>query len=220
MAKPYKRRKLIVDNLQYRLLIAGIIYFATVVFVFACGVFIPVIIQLESGGVSYEALEAANHFLVLHERVWPPLILAFILLIVHSIMNSHRIAGPLYRIRTVLNSVGSGDLTQKITLRKKDYLKKEADNVNTMVTSLREKIDRLQSHSTAASDDLTALKQSLQSGSSEAIRRQTDRLTVDIDRLVQCLGEFKTRNGAAKRSEGKRETGSPQEAPETVGSAS
>lgn len=220
MAKPYKRRKVIVDNIQYRLLIAGIIYFATVVLVFACGVFVPVIVQLEKGGASYEAMEAAQQFLVLHERVWPPLILAFALLIVHSVLTSHRIAGPLFRIRAVLNTVGGGDLTQKIILRKKDFLKKDADTVNAMIESLRKKIDRLHSHGVAASDNLTALKQSIQSGSSDAVMRQTDKLTGDIDGLLQCLGEFKTKRAATRRSANDGDTGSPNSIPETVGSAS
>lgn len=219
MAKPYKRRKVIVDNIQYRLLIAGIIYFATVVLVFACGVFVPVIVQLEKGGASYEAMEAAQQFLVLHERVWPPLILAFALLIVHSVLTSHRIAGPLFRIRAVLKTVGGGDLTQKIKLRKKDFLKKDADTVNAMIDSLREKIERLQNHGGEANADLTALKRSLQSGSAESVMQQTDKLTANIDSLVQCLGEFKTQRDTTGHSANDGDTGSPNTTPERVGSA-
>jgi methyl-accepting chemotaxis protein len=220
MAKPYKRKRLIVDNLQYRLLIAGVIYFAVVVFIFACGIFVPVILQLEKDGVaSYEAQVAAHQFLVLHERIWPPMILAFALLIVHSVLTSHKIAGPLYRIRGVLKSVGGGDLTQKIKLRKKDYLKKDADNVNAAIDSLREKIERLQNHSDEANTHLTELKRSLQSDSAESVRRQTDRLTADIDGLVQCLGEFQTRRDTSGHSANDGDSERPIATPETVESS-
>jgi methyl-accepting chemotaxis protein len=220
MAKPYKRRKLIVDDLQYRLLIAGIIYFAAVVFIFACSLFVPVIIQLEKGGAaSYEAQEAAHQFLVLHDRVWTPLVLAFVLLIVHSVLTSHKIAGPLYRIRTVLNSVGKGDLSGKITLRKKDYLKKEADAVNAAIESLRERVERLRSHSEDASAHLTALKQSAQSGAAESVTQQVDKLTVDIDSLLQCVREFETGRDTTGPDAGGTNAGSRTSTPETVETA-
>jgi len=221
MAKPYIRSKIIIDNLQYRLLIVGIIYFAMVVFIFACGVFVPVIIQLEKAGISSrEAQNAAHQFLVLHERVWPPLGLAFVLLVVHSILVSHRIAGPLYRIRAVLGSVGRGDLSGKITLRKNDYLKKDADTVSAMIDSLREKIDRLQNHGSEASADVTALKRSVQMGSIDAVAQQTDKLSTDIDRLVQCLDEFKMQRDPNGPREDASDTESPKTTPETVGSGS
>jgi methyl-accepting chemotaxis protein len=220
MAKPYKRSKIVIDNLQYRLLIVGIIYFAIVVIIFACGVFVPVIMQLEKAGISsHEAQSAAHQFLVLHERVWPPLAFAFVLLVVHSVLVSHRIAGPLFRIRAVLESVGGGDLSGKITLRKNDYLKTDADTVNTMIDSLREKIDRLQNHSSEASADLTVLKREVQIGSMDSVSQQTDKLSTDIDKIVRCLDEFKMQRDTTSPRGDTGNIVSPNTTAETVGSA-
>ena len=195
-------------------------YFAVVVFIFACGIFGPLILQLQNDGVAeYEAQEAAQQFLVLHDRIWPPLILAFLLLIVHSVLTSHKIAGPLYRIRTVLDSVGKGDLSHKIVLRKKDYLKKEADTVNTMIETMKGRIERLQRSSEDASTHLTALKMSLQSGSTESVTQQTSKLTIDIDSLLQCLDEFQTLRDVPGQSSTGADADSPAPTPETVDSA-
>ena len=221
MAKPYKRSKLVIDNLQYRLLIVGIIYFSIVVIIFACGVFVPVIIQLEKAGISSREVQSAAHqFLVLHERVWPPLGFAFVLLVVHSVLVSHRIAGPLFRIRAVLESVGGGDLSGKITLRKNDYLKTDADTVNTMIDSLREKIDRLQKHGSEASADLAVLKNEVQIGSMDSVAKQTNKLSTDIDRIVRCLDEFKMRRDTTSARGDAGNIESPKTTAETVGSAS
>jgi methyl-accepting chemotaxis protein len=220
MAKPYKRSKFIVDNIQYRLLIIGIFYFSMVALIFAFGVFAPVIIQLEHADIrSQEMREAAHQFLVLHERVWMPLAATFALLIVHNILVSHRIAGPLYRIRAVLRSVGGGDLSGKLTLRGKDYLNKEADTVNAMIDSLRDKINRLQHHGTESMAGMTALKRSVQTGSMDVVSQHTEKLSTDIDSLVRCLDEFKMQRDTTGPRGDAGDTGSPKTTAETVGSA-
>jgi methyl-accepting chemotaxis protein len=213
----HKRRRVIVDNLQYRLLIAGIMYFSMVVLIFASAVFVPVIMQVDRSGASvYEMQDSARQFLVLHERVWPPLICAFVLLIMHSILTSHRIAGPLYRIRAVLKLVGEGDISQRIKLRRNDYMNKEADIANEMMDSLSEKIDRLKSYRKVVSTRLATLGRSAQAGSMDEVARQADELSEDFDAFVRCLGEFKTQRETTGYKGDAGEARSPQSAAEAV----
>ncbi len=221
MLKPsYRRRKVIVDKLQYRLIIAGILYFATVVLIFAGAVFIPVMLHIDKGGISsIEVQKAARQFLVLQERVWPPLLLAFVLLIVHSVVVSHRISGPLYRIRTVLKSVGEGDLSRRITLRSNDYMEKEAHTLNDMIGSLSGKIHRLENHTKEASANLAALRRTAQTGSNEEITRRINELATDIDELVRCLNEFKTQRDTTAHKDDTGHTRIPKSIPETVETA-
>ncbi len=82
----------------------------------------------------------------LHSRIWPAILILFVLLSAHSVFVSHRIAGPLYRFRKVMKSVASGDLSIRFTLRKKDYLAKEASLVAEMIAALRAKVGALKDH--------------------------------------------------------------------------
>lgn len=53
-----------------------------------------------------------------------------------SVLFSHRIAGPLYRLEKSLEAIASGDLTVNTRFRGMDQLSALADELNTMVRSL------------------------------------------------------------------------------------
>lgn len=50
----------------------------------------------------------------------------------------HRVAGPVYRFRQVLKKMGSGEIPGNIQLRKKDFFKETADELNRVIQLLRE----------------------------------------------------------------------------------
>ena len=56
------------------------------------------------------------------------------------ILFSHRIAGPLFRFEKTLKEVRSGDLTQRINLRKTDQLKEFKNALNELIGMLDERI--------------------------------------------------------------------------------
>ena len=62
-----------------------------------------------------------------------------------TLFVSHRIAGPLYRIEAEVKEIGEGDLTRKISLRKKDQTVALAESVNTMTASLHRKVREIRS---------------------------------------------------------------------------
>ena len=53
-----------------------------------------------------------------------------------SVLYSHKIAGPIYRLEKNLELIGSGDLTVNTRFRKTDQLFVLADEINAMVRSL------------------------------------------------------------------------------------
>ena len=57
-----------------------------------------------------------------------------------SILVTHTIAGPVYRMERVAREIGAGDLTGKTKLRPRDELKELADAFNVMTEGLSEKI--------------------------------------------------------------------------------
>jgi len=60
--------------------------------------------------------------------------------IVVLLFISHKIAGPIYRFEKELGEIAQGDLTKRITLRRKDQFTELAEYLNTMTANLREKI--------------------------------------------------------------------------------
>jgi methyl-accepting chemotaxis protein len=55
-----------------------------------------------------------------------------------SVMLSHRVAGPWYRLEMILKYLADGDLSHDIRLRKNDELQSLALSLNTVVQNLRE----------------------------------------------------------------------------------
>lgn len=192
-SRPYKRRRILIESYQYRLLIINLIYFITILLVFAATLFLPLILKLRSGSLSaMEQGEVAGQFLTLHARVWPAMFVVFVLLALHSIFVSHRIAGPLYRFRNIFGAVAGGDLSVRASLRKSDYLEKESDSLNEMIASLRTKIEGIQKHSNEMQGVLPALKTSIESGSLEDIHQHIEDLRVQMERLRMSIGQFRT----------------------------
>ena len=132
-----RRRRLVIDGFQYRLLAFNLAYVFAVLVVFAGTLFIPLILTLEDSAASLAKQEVvANQFLTLHLWFWPSMLVVFGLMAFHSIIISNRIAGALYRFRRVFEAVSNGDLTVRAKIRKNDYLLKEADDINAMIAAL------------------------------------------------------------------------------------
>ena len=58
-----------------------------------------------------------------------------------SIIMSHRVAGPLYRLKRMLRDVGDGQLNTELKFRSRDELHDLAEEFNNMLSGLRSRIE-------------------------------------------------------------------------------
>jgi methyl-accepting chemotaxis protein len=61
-----------------------------------------------------------------------------------SLLYSHRVAGPLYRLGVFARKVASGDLTEAVTLRQKDAIYPIANDLNDIIAMYKEIIEQLE----------------------------------------------------------------------------
>lgn len=66
--------------------------------------------------------------------------LSFGVIVLISIIYSHRIAGPVTAMRCGLQSIAEGNLSIEIGLRSKDYLKRLAKDINIVVRSFKGRV--------------------------------------------------------------------------------
>lgn len=59
------------------------------------------------------------------------------------IVTTHRLAGPMVRLAGDLRKIGNGDLTHRITFRKKDQANELADSFNETIDQLQNKINTI-----------------------------------------------------------------------------
>jgi hypothetical protein len=83
--------------------------------------FAPPMYRLATGGTLPEMESAAGEFLVLHHRAWPAFLFIFSGVFIYTLVFSHRIAGPVYRINSILRQMLEGGRPEKVTLRRGDF---------------------------------------------------------------------------------------------------
>jgi methyl-accepting chemotaxis protein len=182
-------RKILVDQFQMRFVGVALCHFILIVMIFVVVLFAPIVIRLQSGDISSPAVQAAAHeFLALHENLWIPLAGAMLLLILHNILLTHRVAGPLYRFRRHLKAIGEGDLSTSIVFRKHDYLAKEAIAANEMVESLRDNIVRVEKQV----EEMNWVWSDLRDGMTGGQQDKVDEMNGRITKIRNCLSFFST----------------------------
>ena len=70
------------------------------------------------------------------------LLLAIPIVFYVGIRQSHRIVGPMNRLKRTLEAIGQGDCSQRITFRKGDALEELANAVNRMAERLVQRLPR------------------------------------------------------------------------------
>ena len=189
-----RRTRILISTLQYRLLLVNLAYFGVIVLALVGLLLLPPLLRLRTAPLdaSAENLAAANEFLVLHARLWPALLIVLALLALHSVIVSHRIAGPLYRFRRVFEAVAAGDLSVRARLRKHDYLMPEADALNEMLEALAARVAGLEEEAQAVRAALADLERARNGGSADGLDGRLRDLGRLVDRLQAHLDPRRT----------------------------
>jgi hypothetical protein len=167
-----RRRKFIVNyKLQLSILLTSLGYVGFLILVVSVALFAPLILRLRHPDYnSIETSDAALRILYLHDTYWLPVLLTLVAIALHSVSISHKIAGPIYRLRRICEAMIAGVLPKPVVLRKGDYLRPEMDAANGMLdawrgliagaqrdaTTLHESLSRYRELSTTAHTDVAA----------------------------------------------------------------
>lgn len=192
MKPAYRRRHFLVDTFQYRLLAISLSHVVLFALFVAVSLFLPSITALMDASQSIaEKGRAADVFLRMDARFWPSALLMFVLIGVHSVLVSHRIAGPLVGFRRVLKAVGEGDLSIRARIRRHDYLAREAESINTMIAGLGGQVTEVQEQFRKIQAVWGELRTSLHTASAEEAARGVETLGAQLDALGARLDRFK-----------------------------
>ena len=188
-----RRRKFIINkDLQYSLLIISFFYLLLFFVVVGSILFVPLMIELDSADYySEQAFQTASKILYLHTKFWPAVLLSLLVIALHSIRTSHKIAGPLYRLNLVFAAIKQGNLPQRIRLRKGDYLLKEVELINQMLESLRVKVHDIQEAQARLNEAISECKDVVSHASKDEILQRMNDLEEKGDQLGEKLAYFK-----------------------------
>lgn len=129
-----------IEGFQSQFVIVQLAWVALGLLVFATLLMGPLAWSILLDEPSADSMALATAFIGLHDHIWLPLGALFLMLACVFILQSHRVAGPLYRFRRVFARVASGDLSFNVRIRQKDYLVQEAADLDRMVSALRDRV--------------------------------------------------------------------------------
>ncbi|MCK5406672.1 MAG: hypothetical protein KAJ37_04430 [Candidatus Krumholzibacteria bacterium] len=199
----YKRRRLLIDKTQYKLLGVYLVHFIAVLVIVFSALVIVFTRQLEHSSLTaFQRQEVAAKIMWFYGQMWPFMWGIFMLLFIHSVYVTHKIAGPLYRIREVLKMVKRGNLTAKVKLRSGDYLRAEEQVVNEAIQSIHDKIEGLRENTSSCTATLVELGRAIEHGSSDQTEQRFNDLSSQIDGLRNLLGYFKVTGGEPDANRG------------------
>jgi hypothetical protein len=157
-----RKNYFIEKKFQAKYLLLTILMLLTFSFLFVIIIFAPYILTLHFDYPFTAKAEAARALLLLHSRIWPWIGGVILFFGAISIFISHKVAGPLFRIKKSLDKVTQGDLSVVIKLRKWDDLKDLAEHINLLVEELRTFVIALRNDYDLLSDYIQELEQKIE----------------------------------------------------------
>jgi hypothetical protein len=125
-------------GLAWRMLGAFLLlFFLGIILVFA-----PSMLRLLTGATLTELEPASQEFLILHHRIWPAVLFVLVGMFLYTLRLSHRIAGPIYRINSVLQRMLKGEYPNRVVLRKGDHFQSTANLLETLSRQLAEEREK------------------------------------------------------------------------------
>lgn len=135
---PYKRRQYLVDP-AYQLRFVTRVFMAVMGVVVVSSILSSVLLT-----VNMYRVELGLHAMLIGcliavaVTLLIELLLAIPIVYIFGVRSSHRIVGPMKRIKQTLEAIGKGDFSQRITLRQGDALEDLARSINQMAINLQQ----------------------------------------------------------------------------------
>lgn len=85
----------------------------------------------------YEVMSEVSYDLIV--RVSLVLFVTILVIAIFGVFFLHRLAGPVYRFRSILRRVSQGEIPDEFRLREGDYFTETADDLNQVLRILRER---------------------------------------------------------------------------------
>ena len=110
----------------------------------------------------------------------------FIGIVLLAVLYTHRIAGPMERIKLFAGAVSGGDLSSAVKFRKKDAIHSFGDSLNEMTGSWRNRVQALASHVKQLEDAVNELRsQSEREEETAALLGKISSIDKEINELLK-----------------------------------
>jgi len=144
MKRTANRRRLknylIANKIHFKMMLANLMLMLLIFAVVIGAVLYPFYHEIFKIDDIYAQHYSAKFFVVLLDRLSLSLFAVLLIGLIYQIIINHKFCGPLVNFSNTFKKISQGDLTRKIFLRRYDFLKNEAAQVNDMIDFLSDHI--------------------------------------------------------------------------------
>jgi methyl-accepting chemotaxis protein len=165
MKRTANRRRLknyfVANKIHFKMMLANLTLMLLVFAVVIGAVLYPFYHEIFRINDIYAQHYSAKFFIVLLDRLSLALIAVLLISLIYQMIINHKFCGPLVNFSHTFKKIIQGDLTRKIYLRRYDFLKNEAAQVNDMIDSLSDHIMTLKKdhdHLLSAIEDMSVVE--------------------------------------------------------------
>ncbi len=127
-------------DIQLKIAFTNLAYMLAIILVMIISILAPLYLEaIESNQICNQILSGKMFILIMDRFIFAVFVI-FITGFFHQIFISHQFCGPITNFANTLTMLSQGDFTRKIFLRKRDFLKEEAKQLNTMMDKLTQAI--------------------------------------------------------------------------------
>ncbi len=185
-----KRRQVIVSGVQYRLMLTNFLSLVAIVLIFVPAIFVPQLVAPpDPAQLQPPAQEAARQ--LPYAQLWIAVPVIFLLCLAHSLVVSHRVAGPLHRLCRIVRLLADGDLTPAVRIRRGDYLWDEARALDEMIGKLSHRVGAIRDTYDEAAATLPRLVEAVGSHDRRDSVVLAGKLAAQLDFLGREIAAFK-----------------------------
>ena len=180
--EPNQRRLknyLVANKTHLKMMLFNLVLILLVFTVIIVAVIIPFYQEIFKLHDVYAQHYSAKFFIVLLDRLSISLLVILLLNILYQMMINHKFCGPLVNFSHTFKKIAQGDFTRKVFLRRNDFLKNEAVQVNDMIDFLSDHIRTLKKdheHLLSTINEVSGSQMELSENQNvhEALKKQAD----------------------------------------------
>lgn len=183
------RNLLIRKEIQLALVLLNFLFAVVAAAAIILVVLTPIYEGIQSADNVWVQNGLAKMFLLISDRLIVTLGAICVLGVIYMLIISHRFCGPLENFCHTFQRVSQGDLTRKVFLRRNDFLKYEARQVNDMIDSLSLRLDSIRQQHQVIKSKIEKLSDSQSQWTDN--RHVFSELVSAVDGCSKTLGEVK-----------------------------
>ena len=131
---------LVANKIHFKMMLANLTLMLLVFAVVIGAVLYPFYHEIFRINDIYAQHYSAKFFVVLLDRLSLAFIAVLLISLIYQMIINHKFCGPLVNFSHTFKKIARGDLTRKVFLRRNDFHKNEAAQVNDMIDSLSKHI--------------------------------------------------------------------------------